>query len=103
MFRACQDFVNLYPRRTMYTIKEAAARTGISVALLRAWERRYGVVEPVRTAAGYRVYDDAALDRLRAMRRLVDDGWSPSLAAEAIVRGDPPFNDRSASSSTGKP
>jgi len=28
----------------MYTIKETAARTGIPVALLRAWERRYGVV-----------------------------------------------------------
>lgn len=73
----------------MYTIKEAAARTGIPIALLRAWERRYAIVEPVRTAGGYRVYDEAALGRLRSMRRLVDDGWSPSLAAAAILRGDP--------------
>jgi DNA-binding transcriptional MerR regulator/methylmalonyl-CoA mutase cobalamin-binding subunit len=72
----------------VYTIKEAAARTGIPVELLRAWERRYGVVAPARTAGGYRVYDEAALDRLRAMRRLVDDGWSPSVAAAAILRGE---------------
>ena len=49
----------------MYTIKEAAARTGLTVPVLRAWERRYGVVAPTRTAGGYRVYDEAALRRLR--------------------------------------
>jgi DNA-binding transcriptional MerR regulator len=74
----------------MYTIKEAAARTGIPIALLRAWERRYRIVEPVRTAAGYRLYDDAALDRLRAMRGLTADGWQPSAAAAAILAGTAP-------------
>jgi MerR family transcriptional regulator, light-induced transcriptional regulator len=74
----------------MYTIKEAAARTGIPIALLRAWERRYRIVTPVRTAAGYRLYDDAALDRLRAMRSLIADGWQPSAAAGAIVAGTAP-------------
>ena len=74
----------------MYTIKEAAARTGLTVPVLRAWERRYGVVAPTRTAGGYRVYDEAALARLRSMRRLVDDGWSPSAAAAAIIAGTNP-------------
>jgi methanogenic corrinoid protein MtbC1 len=72
----------------MYTIKQAAARSGVSVPLLRAWERRYGIVEPERTAAGYRLYDDVALDRLRTMRRLVDAGWTPSTAAGAILSGE---------------
>ena len=58
----------------MYTIKQAAIRSGVSVPLLRAWERRYGIVLPARTATGYRLYDDAALARLRTMRRLVDEG-----------------------------
>ncbi len=49
--------------------------------LLRAWERRYGVVTPARTDSGYRLYDDASITRLRAMRRLVDDGFAPSTAA----------------------
>jgi methanogenic corrinoid protein MtbC1 len=72
----------------MYTIGQAAARSGVSVPLLRAWQRRYGVVEPARTASGYRLYDDAALERLRAMRRLVAAGWAPSRAAAAILDGD---------------
>lgn len=71
----------------MYTIKEAAARTGLSVPVLRAWERRYGVVAPTRTPGGYRVYDEAALARLRSMRRLIEDGWSASAAAAAVVDG----------------
>src|SRR4029079_12025137 len=72
----------------MYTIRHAAARAGVSVELLRAWERRYGVVAPVRTAAGYRLYDDEAIDRLRSMRKLVDSGWSARTAAEAVVAGE---------------
>jgi len=69
----------------MYTIKEAALRTGVSVALLRAWERRYGIVTPTRTEAGYRLYDDTAISRLRAMRALVNEGWSPRQAAERVA------------------
>ncbi len=65
----------------MYTIKEAAARSGVSVPLLRAWERRYAIVEPARTPSGYRLYDEPAMRRLRAMRRLIDAGWTPSNAA----------------------
>src|SRR5512146_723111 len=72
----------------MYTIKQAALRSGVSVPLIRAWERRYGVVLPGRTAARYRLYDDAEVERLRTMRRLVDDGWSPSAAAAAILAGN---------------
>ena len=74
----------------MYTIGQAAARTRITVPVLRAWERRYGIVEPKRTQSGYRMYDDVALDRLREMKRLVEEGWSPSLAAAAIVGGTAP-------------
>src|SRR3954454_16702008 len=77
----------------MYTIKEAAARTGLTVPVLRAWERRYGVVAPARTSGGYRMYDDGAISRLRSMRRLVDDGWSPSAAAAAIKAGAAPVED----------
>ncbi len=72
----------------MYTIKQAAARVGLSVPLLRAWERRYGIVAPARTASGYRIYDEGAIARVRAMRRLVDSGWSPSAAAIAVRSGE---------------
>ena len=71
----------------MYNIKQAAARAGVSVPVLRAWERRYGIVQPARTASGYRQFDDAAVDRIRAMRALIGQGWSPSSAAAAILAG----------------
>ncbi len=72
----------------MYTIKEASARTGVGAPLIRAWERRYGVVLPSRTPSGYRLYDDAALRVLRAMRSLVESGWTASEAARAISAGE---------------
>ncbi len=72
----------------MYTIKQAAARSGLSVSTARAWERRYGVVQPKRTASGYRLYDDDAIDRLMAMRHLVEiEGIRPSQAAEQLRGG----------------
>ena len=74
----------------MYTIKQAARLTGVSEASLRAWERRYGVVVPVRNESGYRLFDEAALTAISTMRRLVDDGWSASAAAAAVRSGDIP-------------
>ncbi len=73
--------------RTMYTIRQASIRAGVPVALLRQWERRYGIVQPARTASGYRLYDEAAIARLQRMRSLVDDGWTPSAAAAALLAG----------------
>lgn len=72
----------------MYTIGQVAARTGLSVATVRAWERRYGVVTPPRTPAGYRLFDDASIGRLIAMRRLVaEQGWQPRQAAQRVLEG----------------
>ena len=72
----------------MYTINQASARTGLGAPVIRAWERRYGVVSPSRTASGYRLYDDAALGVLRAMRGLIEAGWTASEAARAIKAGE---------------
>jgi DNA-binding transcriptional MerR regulator/methylmalonyl-CoA mutase cobalamin-binding subunit len=73
---------------TMYTIKQVAVRTGLGAPLIRAWERRYGVVEPTRTPSGYRLYDDQAIAVLLAMRGLLERGWTASEAARAIRAGD---------------
>ena len=74
----------------MYTIKRAAQLTGVPEASLRAWERRYGVFAPHRNDSGYRVYDRESLAVVSTMRRLIDDGWSPAAAAEAVRRGTVP-------------
>lgn len=91
----------MYHVQTMYNIKQAAARAGVTVPVLRAWERRYGIVHPGRTAGGYRQFDDAAVARIRAMRALVDDGWSPSAAAAAIVAGAVPADGPDAGGDSG--
>jgi len=46
------------------------------------------VIAPLRTASGYRLYDDATVDVLLAMRGLVGSGWSASEAARAITSGE---------------
>ncbi len=74
----------------MYTITQAARLTGVSVASLRAWERRYRVVVPTRNESGYRLYDEAALAAISTMRRLIDHGWSAGAAAAAVRSGDVP-------------
>ena len=77
----------------MYTIKEASARSGVGTPLIRAWERRYGVLQPARTPSGYRLYDDAAIRVLVAMRTLTETGWTASEAARAIIAGEIELDD----------
>ena len=72
----------------MYTIKQAAIRSGVSVPLIRAWERRYGVVSPQRTPSGYRLYDDDAIATLVRVRELTETGWSASEASRAVLAGE---------------
>lgn len=57
-------------------IGEVARRTGMSTAALRAWESRYGLLTPLRTEGGQRLYSDADVDRIRAVQGLVAQGWS---------------------------
>jgi MerR family transcriptional regulator, light-induced transcriptional regulator len=72
----------------MYTVKQASLRSGVSVPVIRAWERRYGLLRPRRTPAGYRMYDDAAIDTLIRVRDLVRSGWAPSEASRAVLAGE---------------
>jgi MerR family transcriptional regulator, light-induced transcriptional regulator len=74
----------------MYSIKQASIRSGVSVPLIRAWERRYGVVDPTRTASGYRMYDEAAIAVLVRVRELTEHGWNASEASRAILAGEVP-------------
>ena len=63
--------------RQMYTIKHAAEMVGVPVTTLRAWQRRYRVVNPGRSDTGYRLYRDGDIAVLRRMQALVASGGSP--------------------------
>ena len=81
----------------MYTIKQAAMRSGVDASLIRAWERRYGVVHPERSAGGYRLFNDEEIARLRVMRELIERGWSAAQAATAAnERTSAPIADKEA-------
>ncbi len=56
-------------RRKRHPIQVVARRTGLSPDVLRAWEKRYGVVEPGRSEGGRRLYSDEDIERLRLLRR----------------------------------
>lgn len=51
--------------------------TGLSKDTLRVWERRYGFPSPLRDAFGERIYPLEQVDRLRVIRRLMDNGHRP--------------------------
>ena len=62
-------------------IGELSRRVGVSPELLRAWERRYGLLRPARSETGYRLYtaDDEA--RVRRMKEALATGYSAAQAA----------------------
>lgn len=67
-------------------IGEFSRRVGESAPLLRAWETRYGLIEPERTAGGLRLYSAEDERRVRAMRRHMDAGLSAAEAARLAKR-----------------
>ena len=67
-----------------------ARRTGVSPELLRAWERRYGLLQPIRTEGGFRLYTVEDEERVARMRRALDDGLSAAEAARRALAQAPP-------------
>jgi DNA-binding transcriptional MerR regulator len=65
-------------------------RVGVSPELLRAWEQRYGLLQPVRSAGGFRLYSTADEDRVRLMRRHLAAGVSAAQAARLALTAAAP-------------
>jgi MerR family transcriptional regulator, light-induced transcriptional regulator len=66
-------------------IGEFARRVGVTPELLRAWESRYGLTRPIRSAGGFRLYTTADAARVERMRRGLDEGLSAAEAARAAL------------------
>lgn len=67
-----------------FRIKTVSERTGIPRGTLLAWERRYGLPSPDRQDNGYREYSEADVERLSAVKRLVDAGHKVSEAISLL-------------------
>jgi DNA-binding transcriptional MerR regulator/methylmalonyl-CoA mutase cobalamin-binding subunit len=84
----------LFPIRTVSTL------TGINPITLRAWERRYGLIRPVRTDSGHRLYTQDDIDTINRVIALLDKGIAigqvrqalhAATAAEAPATADDPW------------
>jgi DNA-binding transcriptional MerR regulator len=73
-------------RARRYRIGGVASRTGLSEHVIRAWERRYGVPVPQRTAGKYRLYTEDDVRLLLRLRALTEDGV-PISEAVGIATG----------------
>jgi DNA-binding transcriptional MerR regulator/methylmalonyl-CoA mutase cobalamin-binding subunit len=81
--------------RKRHPIQVVSRRTGLTPDVLRAWEKRYTVVEPGRSEGGRRLYSDDDIERLRLLRRATRAGRRISNVAglsieelAALVRED---------------
>jgi DNA-binding transcriptional MerR regulator len=70
-------------------IGELSRRLGVSDHVLRAWESRYGLLRPVRSAGGFRLYSEADESRIRRMQAYLDEGLSAAEAARAALTDGP--------------
>jgi len=67
-----------------FRIGELSRRSGVSPELLRAWERRYGLLSPTRSKGGLRLYSSDDLERVRAMQRFLAEGMAAAEAATLV-------------------
>ena len=73
-----------------YPIRTVATLTGVNPITLRAWERRYGLVTPTRTASGHRVYTRADIDTVHRILTLTENGIAISRVRDALAGGAAP-------------
>jgi DNA-binding transcriptional MerR regulator/methylmalonyl-CoA mutase cobalamin-binding subunit len=69
-----------------YRIHVAAEMSGVSEALIRAWERRYGALKPRRSASGYRTYTEVDIEVLRRLKQLTEEGVSIAEASQLLPK-----------------
>jgi MerR family transcriptional regulator, light-induced transcriptional regulator len=68
-------------------IGELSRRTGVAPELLRAWERRYGLLRPARSEGGFRLYSEADEERVALMRQHLRSGLAAAEAARLAADG----------------
>src|SRR6185437_726630 len=69
-------------------IGELSRRVGLSDHVLRAWQSRYGLLQPVRSAGGFRLYSGADEMRICRMQAHLAAGLSAAEAAHTVLRED---------------
>ncbi|MGE6183147.1 MerR family transcriptional regulator [Aeromonas media] len=64
------------PDEGIYPIREVSRLTGVNAVTLRAWQRRYGLVQPARTEKGHRLYSEQDIRQIGEILSWLERGVS---------------------------
>lgn len=70
----------------LFPIREVSRITGINPVTLRAWERRYGLIQPTRTDSGHRLYSQADIDDVRSILGWIERGVAVSKVGKILAK-----------------
>jgi len=73
----------------LYTIGTVSKLTGVGPITLRAWERRYGLIQPVRKDSGHRLYTRQHIDQINRITALMQQGMRISQISSAMLESEP--------------
>lgn len=85
---AAQTVVPL-EQEELFPIREVARLTGVNPVTLRAWERRYGLIQPTRTESGHRLYAMVDIERVRSILGWIDRGVAVSKVGKILAKTAP--------------
>ncbi|MDU9409650.1 MerR family transcriptional regulator [Pseudomonas sp. zfem001] len=70
----------------LFPIREVSRLTGVNPVTLRAWERRYGLIQPTRTDSGHRLYSQADIDAVRSILAWIERGVAVSKVGSILAK-----------------
>ncbi|MCK1790653.1 MerR family transcriptional regulator [Pseudomonas violetae] len=76
-------------REDVFPIREVSRLTGINPVTLRAWERRYGLIQPTRTESGHRLYSLADIEKVRSILGWIERGVAVSKVGKILAKAEP--------------
>lgn len=76
-------------REDLFPIREVARLTGINPVTLRAWERRYGLIQPTRTESGHRLYSMTDIETVRSILGWIERGVAVSKVGKILAKTAP--------------
>ncbi|MDO9322356.1 MAG: MerR family transcriptional regulator [Pseudomonas sp.] len=72
----------------LFPIREVSRLTGVNPVTLRAWERRYGLIQPTRTESGHRLYSQANIEAIRSILAWLERGVAVSKVGKILQRSE---------------
>jgi DNA-binding transcriptional MerR regulator len=80
------EAINGLKQEELFPIREVSRITGINPVTLRAWERRYGLIQPTRTESGHRLYSQTDIDEVRSILGWIERGVAVSKVSKILAR-----------------